>query len=530
MQVSAPFLPDTRCSTGRFAMLACALLSPLAAAETAVAQNGTESLRFTVEVDLGEDRGQSFGSLFEARNADGRLIAGAGFQDVYNTRFRTDRHTLQFFVRPQSDKEQFTIERLPHPDLGCGIYLFDLDEQLYAWSYVHGSSARRWDEESGEWLDEIPPGMDKVGSGDGAMRVGNGLLVFSGSAASYNEKQILTPPVSGVRYNFYYALGHLCFYHYNGDETDPVTEIRACAWTPGDDAIDVKNASVLRAKYGRETPFAWGQWEDQIVTISNYGGIHVFEDGDWNTSLEASDQTSYQVYSMLRWYDRALLAQYPSGHVFDYRGEDAVEIEGWPPRLPGVSPSARECQSLGIYRGELFAGVWPWAELWRYDSQQWHSLGRMFTHPEITDETVHPYEAEAERYDLVLNHWGQRATSMVPLGDALYVGTSSKGTPEWEDRFDFLTEEQRREYGSVLRVRMPGNLAAQIDWKDGPTRLEFIATPDGLEIVQDGTRIARSMIQDDLSFETSDLTVDWGEGIFGPLRGDLHEHELSHGN
>ncbi|REJ72506.1 MAG: hypothetical protein DWQ34_28700 [Planctomycetota bacterium] len=532
MQIHSPAVLSPRCVNLRHAALACWLPIALLAFQSAAAQDGREQLRFTIEVDLGKERGQSFGSLFEARDANGRLVAGAGFQDVYNTRFRTDRHTLQFFVRPESRDEQFTLERLPHPDLDCGVYLFDLDEQLYAWSSVRGNSVRRWDAESGEWVNELPPGVESLATGDGACRVGDGILVFSGNAAAYDGRQILAPPETGQRYNFYYALGHLCFYYYNGDEAHPACDVYACPWTPGEGPINLDDAHAVRVKFGREVPFAWGQWEDQIVTVSNWGGIYVFEAGVWKTTLEASEKSSYQVYSMLRWYDRALLAQYPSGHVFQYQGEEAVEIEGWPPRLPGVSPSARECQSLSIYRGELFAGVWPWAEVWRYDRdvEQWHSLGRMFTHPEITDETVHPYEAEAERFNLVLNHWGQRATSMVPLGDALYIGTSTKGTSEWDERYDFLTEDQRREYGSVLRLTMPGNLAAQIEWKDGPIQLDFIARADGLEIQQDGRTLARSNFNETVELATDDLTLNWGDGIFGPLRGDMTEHEFKVGD
>ena len=114
-----------------FALLAITLigLPPTAADET---------VTFQMTLDLGKDRGQSFGSIFEARNASGRVVAGAGFEDVYNTRLRSDRHTLQFFVRPASDDDRFTVSRLPHPDLDCGIYLFDLDEETYAglWSAV----------------------------------------------------------------------------------------------------------------------------------------------------------------------------------------------------------------------------------------------------------------------------------------------------------------------------------------------------------------------------------------------------------
>jgi len=53
---------------------------------------------FSVTIDFGQDVGQSFGTLFEARDKSGRIVAGAGFQDVYNTHFRNDRHTVQLFV------------------------------------------------------------------------------------------------------------------------------------------------------------------------------------------------------------------------------------------------------------------------------------------------------------------------------------------------------------------------------------------------------------------------------------------------
>ena len=64
---------------------------------------------FSVAVDFGQDRGQNFGSLFEVRDSKDRVIAGAGFMEVYNTRFRSDRHTLQFFLRPEKDVDRFEI-------------------------------------------------------------------------------------------------------------------------------------------------------------------------------------------------------------------------------------------------------------------------------------------------------------------------------------------------------------------------------------------------------------------------------------
>ena len=485
----------------------------------------------SVVVDLGKDVGQSFGSLFEVLDEQDRVVAGAGFMDVYNTRFRSGRHTLQFFVRPEEDANEFTIDRLAHPDLDCGVYLFDLNERLYAWSSVRNNSVRSWDSQSQQWKPEPSPKTGRLRSGDGIMRLGTGTLAFSNNQAAYNAQSILTPPRRGRYYSFYYAAGHLFFYHTHKEQPDVFTKIYACPWTadsPG--PIDLSQAVVMDTKYVGETPFAYGQFEGSVLTVSNQGGVYVFDGSRWKTLLDADNTVSYQVYSMLNYHDRLLLAQYPTGYLFEYKGNELKLLKGWPPRLPGVSPRAREAQTLSIYRGDLFVGVWPWAEVWRYnaDADKWHSMGRMFTHPEITNKTVHPYEAAAKKHGLVTNHWGQRVTAMVPLQDSLMLSTSSKGTSAWFDKYDFLTEAERREYGALIRLKMPGNLAARIEWCDRPTKLEFIIRTDRLIIRQDGKQLATSDL--DLSKNTRDLKrlrVRWGQGVFGKLNGTLLSRSAS---
>ena len=481
-------------------------------------------LRISTEVDFGTDCGQSFGSLFEIRNGEGRVVAGAGFADVYNTRFRTGRRTLQFFVRPERDEASFEVERLPHPDLDCGVYLCEFDHQIYAWSSVRGNSVRKWDAKSRTWIKELPPGMKALRSGDGLMRLGEGRLVFSENEAWFNDRQILSAPEVGGYFNFYYADGHLFFYHRNNADAASFTRIMACPWTSDSDgAIDLSSAIVLKTKYELETPFAWGQFGRQVLTVSNRGGIYVFEKGKWRTTLAADNRFSYQVYSSLRLHDRLLLAQYPTGNVFGYRGQQAVQLKDWPPVMAGVSSSARECQTLGVYRGDLLAGVWPWAELWRRDrdARKWHFAARMFSHPLLTDMKTHPYEAKADQFKLVRNHWGQRVTSLIPYQDSLLLSTSSKGTYEWDDRYGFLTESQRREYGAVLRLRMPGNLAVQPAWKNGPTKLAFDFDGRKLAVTQDGRQLGETHVDRSFTVDLSEVNVNWSRGVFGPLRGQL---------
>ncbi len=479
---------------------------------------------FSMEVDLGKDLGQNFGSLFEVRNSKNEVVAGAGFMEVYNTRFRSDRHTLQFFFRPAEDANRFAIERLPHPDLDCGVYLLDLDQRLYAWSSVKNNSVRRWNADKREWSTAQIPKTGQVRSGDGIMRLGTGTLTFTGNTVTYNDRQILGPPDIGRYYNFYYAHGRLFFFHTHKMDPDGFTRIYACPWTADSpDPIDLQKATILQTKYVGATPFAWGQFRGEIITVSNYGGVYVFDGTAWRTLLEARKGVSYQVYSMLNYHDRLLLSQYPTGELFEYRGKEIKQLKGWPPKLDGVSPRAREAQTMAVYRGDLFVGVWPWAEVWRYnhDDGSWHSLGRMFTHPETTDKSTHPYEAEANKHGLVTNHWGQRVTGMVPNGKSLMLSTSSKGTYEWFDRYEFLTDGQRREYGAVIKLTMPGNLASQIKWKNRPIRLEFVIEKTRLTIRQDGELLAETDLPSVEADRLQLSMVKWGQGVFGKLNGRL---------
>ncbi|MFP6672236.1 MAG: hypothetical protein VB857_12545, partial [Pirellulaceae bacterium] len=67
-------------------------------------------IRLSMTFAPGEDLGQNLGSLFEVRDSGGRVVAGAGFMEAYNTRFRSSRHTVQFFLRPQKDADSFSVK------------------------------------------------------------------------------------------------------------------------------------------------------------------------------------------------------------------------------------------------------------------------------------------------------------------------------------------------------------------------------------------------------------------------------------
>ena len=183
--------------------------------------------------------------------------------------------------------------------------------------------------------------------------------VFSGNRAFYNSRQILEAPEQGRYYNFYYAQGRLFLCHTHRGETGGFTRILAIPWTTSDPKADLSKAVSVPAKYLGATPFAWGQWRDEVLTVSNQGSVHVFKGGKWRTG-------------------------------------------------------------------------------------------------------------------------------MVPLGNGLILSTSSKG------EYKFLTEAQRREYGAVICLKMPGNLAAKIRWTNRPIDLEFRVDKNRMTILQDGQKLTSS--------------------------------------
>lgn len=490
------------------------------------------AVEITATIDLGKDQGQNFGTIFEMHDARGNVVAGAGFAGLYNTRFRHDRHTLQFFVRP--DKFSFEIQELPRPNADAGCYIFDYNGRIYAAAEMSDRVYREWDDASAKWIDD--PSFDPQ-----AMRVGDLVMLVAGkplrcvdSQVHYDDKLILDRPQTGYYHHFYYAAGHLVFFHNNRDGSPSFSRLYACKWDAESNApIDLNQAVALDVTFPGETPFAIGQLNGAIIDSSNRGGVYRFDGKSWQVLNAPRDDVSYQLYSMLNFNDVLLMAHYPSGHLYRYDGMMIDEQIGWPPKMPGVSTSVREAQTTALYGGDLYVGVWPWAELWRRDtvSQKWEFVRRMFQQPEITNAVNHPWEQQmvelnaASGGKLVINDWGQRVTGLVPMGTSLFVSTSAKGPWPANQRPPFLTDDAYAEYGKVYRITVPGVISAPIEWKNGPTTLKFTINKNRMTMEQDGKLLAECAAPADAR-AFSDRMV-WSKGLFGAMTGTLKNKTTS---
>ncbi len=484
-------------------------------------------ITFRVVVDRTADVGQNFGSLFEVVSEDGSLVIGAGFQNLYNTRNRADRHALQYFVRPTDGQRTFVVEPLPRPNDRCGTYLYSRDEVVHSTS--GGVSA--WDAQSTSWRP-----LSEIGGTQETMRVGTAVLEFGDSVVRYNGRTILDRPQQGNYQLFFYANGYLCFYHVNrGDggyrpyenDEDGFSRLCACRWVPEQTEVDPAAAIIMTLPVVGETTFAWGQSAGQIVTGSNVGGFYILEHGQWRMLLEPNIKVSYQLYSTMGFHNRLLMGQYPTGRLFEYDGNTITDRKGWPPVLDGVSGSAREAQTTVIYGGELFVVVWPWGELWRYhpDRESWSFARRMFDHPELSSQIIHPYDVE-NRGNAVSNQWGQRVTSLVTSGSDLFVSTSAKDPCEWDpEKYPFLAPDKWKSYGTVYRLTMPGHLGSNTNWTTGATTFELTLRGSTMLISQDGKQIAETTVTGPVAEKLRELkalqTVNWGNGIYGKFAGQI---------
>lgn len=485
----------------------------------AVASGVAVDTDIIVNLDRGEDIGQNFGSLFEARTTDGKYVVGAGFSGAYNTRFRHDRHTVHFFVRPTHTSRELEVTRTSRPNDIAGTYLFNFDGQVYS----ANPDVRVWNDSNATW--QPSPSQSRVDT-----RVGEHLLSFDGSTVLLDGEMVLDGPAKGRYTSFYYAQGYLVFYHINRLEdsgykeyttdAEGYTKLIACPWKPGDGNVDLAKATVETLPVVGESPYAYGQLGNQVISCSNIGGVYALREGKWRTLVEGSLGHSYQVYAGFTWYDQLLLGQYPSGELFSFDGEHVKQIKGWPPVMDGVSTASREAQTVVVYGGDLYVGVWPWGEVWRYQREKdaWTLARRMFTHPEPTNATLHPYEDETRALGGVANQWGQRVTSMVPLGDSLLISTSAKWPCEWESKFGYVGKEAWKEYGTITHVHVPGHLSAPVSWTEGPTVLEFTITEDALRIAQDGTEIGAAKLDSLTVGALSGAT--WGQGVYGVFTGN----------
>jgi len=453
-----------------------------------------------IEVELGEDRGQGLGTLFEARDTSGSLLFGAGFQDSVSTYIRDNNRMLSFFCTSQNPALQIEPLGKPFGAESTAARLI-VDNGVFAFYYGYPVKIDANNDVS------IPSGLF------GLQYIGDKRLLIIDEAL----ESILTLDGQVIYsstdfFHFYYSKGIAVLFHYDPDR------IFIGPWDFSENPVVDLNRLAEYSVDG--FPYAFGTYREELIIATNTGSLYSFRDGGLHV-LRQSDGTSWQIYSIINVNDQLLLGHYPSGSLYVYDDQGLREFVAPIPILDSVRDAQREAQTLTLFGGQLYVGLWPWGELWRFDLDelQWYFVARLFSAPEMSPDIVSPYQMEMQDTGDVYNYWGQRLVSMVPYGDALYIATMNKyGGPYNPDSHSFLTTESLNQYGQVYRISGPLQITAPISWRQ-KTTFRFRIASGKLEMYQDGLLLAQTESSALLDIAGKVDRIILGEGVYGTFQG-----------
>jgi hypothetical protein len=217
----------------------------------------------------------------------------------------------------------------------------------------------------------------------------------------------------------------------------------------------------------KTTALVYAAAKGSVFVGTNWGEPLLFRDGEWcrmtrigrryvcrEPQPESPSEPSIQFYASVRFDNKTLIGEYPTGQLFQFNGRSVFPSRLTPPPYTGPIPTGgAEAQALAVYCGDLYVGYWPFGEIWRYDGEDWHGPVRLFFGP--PKEGGIPYEKEALTDTTMHNIYGQRVTTLVEHEGALYAATSNKNG--WH--FDFqssLSSSAKAEYGMIYKITKPG--------------------------------------------------------------------------
>ena len=468
----------------------------------------------TVHIELGKDLGQTLGTLFEVPDEEGNVLFGAGFDDVHSTYIRDNNRIAVFYRKGKDSKPVLKSLGKPFGPKENGVRLI-VDRDHVLSFFRMGNTARILGLSPDEiWVPYSGLSTEESSQFCGLQYVGNKKMVFCPNKVLFEGREIFKSEKSGL---FYFAEGEFFFY-----QSDP-HRLFVCPWSPErEERITLEGAKEFEVE---GYPFVFGNRNGETIVASNIGNVYVYKDGNLK-QIRQSDGKSWQAYSILNYYGALVIGHYPTGSLYTYN-EDGLSLFNPPIPVPEeASASAREAQTLAIYCGDLYAGVWPWGELWRLDSdsKEWEFVHRVFQIPEVSKVSA-PYVDEMTGKEDVMNYWGQRITSLVNCGDSLFIGTMNKqGSPYKPNQHDFLDTATVEQYGKTFRLTGNAQAAGQFEWKN-ETVFRFVCDRTHLRIYQDGKMLAETKhTGNDLEGRTPGEFRN-GEGIYGEFAGTILEIE-----
>jgi hypothetical protein len=247
-------------------------------------------------------------------------------------------------------------------------------------------------------------------------------------------------------------------------------------------------------------------------------------------------------------HDGRLHAAYPRGEVYAYDGKQ------WE-NLGNPLDSFDECSqihSLGVYRGELYAGIWPSGKVARLRDGEWTDMGRLSDATEVVSLATYNGSlyagtiprAELLRFDGPNNWTSIRRLFDPPDFQPVPVGSGAKKVQDWT-RASSLAVFQGKLFvttatcyrtkidepppddirGNVFAYESGGFTTFDHDLGPGWKHVAAVRSAGELQLFVNGELVSKSAIREPLDV-TTDAPLQIGAGPQGHFRGQLREVRL----
>jgi hypothetical protein len=419
------------------------------------------------------------GTLIAAYSIDDHLLFSAGFPLTWNTFSANALGELHLFVRTPNMEAPFVA--LPRTVKGAHT------------AYVVRSGKRIF------FLDESNNRIFQIKTSQ------------KGKNIIANEPVIVSPePFKNLGYKYTVE---------NVDSNK--TLLSACKLT---DPTRCEKISI----YPRSVVFGYGGNDSNTVAVTNKGDVLFHNKNGWCRGEEAGegykcnsdavqyvDHRGWQIYSSIKTREGTLLGEYPTGRFWKL-SDGTLEPTSLSP-YSGNKHKNLELQSVSLFCGDLYVGLWPRGEVWEktLESKNWRKLYSLYSHPSYTLNGFIPY-----RFLMLMSRGyklsaflGQRATSMANDQNSLFVTAGNYGG--WNNNIPdpwFLTKEQIDEYGLVHSKTESNCLTTYLN---DQLRLKIILKSDRLIVYDNGNKVAETKLHDFNINKIDHFKI--GEGVFGTL-------------
>lgn len=487
----------------------------------------------TLNLNLDNDYGLDGGTLFEAYDEEGKLLAYAGFNNGVNTRSSTNRKILSFYVKSKHDSVTVIDIDNPFPGIDeCGR-IFNVNNELWALNYKH--EKKKFNPHTSQWEDVKNLKLNSIEYLIDVQKIQDSIIWVHLNGIYLGNKPLYIEELPEYRVITFYANnGNVLIFRTTDDTTHNcrnLISVGKLKWINNQPEIKIDTIyQGLCPLPWLAGAYCWGYQQNQFYVSTNSGHTYMLNSDSLVviTERDIYDHVSegWQAYSMINFRNKLLLGHYPSGKIFEINQNQIVtplNIYNVPIR-EDILAQEREAQTLAIYAGYLMCGLWPWGELYGYDinSNEWSWYQRFFKFPGYRKELTPFYDRILFNSGMPNNQWGQRITDLVPYDKYLVVNTGFKNVVFEEDK-KFLFPDEINQYGKVYLLQIPGQISSVINWKKN-TEFKFICNNGTMKIFQDGALIAENKI--DASDKQVDFQILPNNGIYGKCQYRVNSYKI----